>query len=333
MTVNYRTFVIANPAAGAGSVGEEWPLIERLLQANLPELDFAFTEGPGHATLLAREALRAGWEMIVSVGGDGTLNEVVNGFYESAEPEAHFTRESNGWITATDKKPKPINSDAVLGILPMGTGGDFRRTLGLMGGISENVEHLRGGHTRTVDIGQLGYIDHQGELASRFFINISCAGMSGLVDRLANSTWKGLGGTMTFILATVRAFLQWRNVEVEARLDDTTEIRDHLLDIIVANGQYFGGGMWIAPGAEVDNGAFQVVTMGNLTKSEQLKIFPAIYGGKHVGSPKVSRYRARRVAVRPVDSSDEVLIDADGEQPGRLPAVWTLRPKALKIKI
>ncbi len=332
-SINHRTFVIANPAAGAGTVGEDWPLIERLLRANLPELDFAFTEGPGHATLLTREALRAGWEMVVSVGGDGTLNEVLNGFFEDPEPDEHFQHQSDGWITKTDATPQPINPDAVLGVLPLGTGGDYRRSLGLMGGIAENIEHLRGRHTRTVDIGQLGYIDHQDELASRYFINISCAGMSGLVDRYANSTWKGLGGTMSFILATVRAFLHWQNVEVEVRLDDTTEVRDHLVDVIAAIGEYFGGGMWIAPGAELDDKAFQVVTMGDLSKTEMLKIFPQVYQGKHVGSRKVTRYRAHQVAVRPVDADREVLIDCDGEQPGKLPAMWKLHPAAVKIKI
>ena len=331
--LNHRTFVIANPAAGAGSVGDDWPLIERLLRANLPELDFAFTEGPGHATLLTREALRAGWEMIVCVGGDGTLNEVLNGFFETPDPSEHFQHEDNGWITYCGVDPTPVNPDAVLGILPLGTGGDYRRSLGLMGGIAENIEHLRGRHTRSIDIGQLGYLDHQGELASRFFINISCAGMSGLVDRYANSTWKGLGGTMSFVIATVRAFLHWQNAEVEVRLDDTTEIQGHFVDVIAALGEYFGGGMWIAPGADLDDGAFQVVTMGNLTKSEMLKIFPQIYQGKHVGSRKVSRYRAQQVAVRPVDDEREVLIDCDGEQPGRLPALWKLHPGAIQVKI
>ena len=333
MTVNYRTFVVANPAAGAGTVKEEWQLIERLLRANLPELDYAFTEGPGHASLLTREALRAGWEMVVAVGGDGTLNEVINGFFEPAEPQELFERQSDGWITTTDAEPQPISDDGVLGILPLGTGGDFRRTLGLMGGIAENVEHLRGRHTRTVDVGQLGYIDHQDELASRFFINISAAGMSGLVDSLVNSSWKGLGGTASFFLGTFRGFLKWRNVDIVVRLNDTEELRGPVVDVITANGEYFGGGMWIAPGAEVDNGVFQVVVLGDLSKTEQVKILPKIYGGKHLASPKVSRHRASQVAVRAVDADDTVLLDVDGEQPGRIPVTWVLRPQAVRVKI
>lgn len=330
--VNYRTFVIANPAAAAGAVEDDWPLIERLLRANLPELDYAFTQGPGHATLLAREALRADWEMIVSVGGDGTLNEVVNGFFESPRPQERFARDDD-WIVARDGTPEPINPDAVLGHLPHGTGGDFRRTLGLMGGISEAVQHLRGRHTRTIDVGEMGYIDHRGHLASRYFINIACAGISGLVDHYVNSSWKGLGGTTSFVLGTFRAFLKWHNAEVEIRLDETTEIRDRIVNLVAANGEYFGAGMWIAPGAEVDDGQFEVVMMGDMSKPEMCAILPRIYRGTHLGSTKVTRQRAQTIAARPVDTDRPVLLDADGEQPGKLPALWRLHPGAIQFKV
>ena len=332
-SINYRTFVIANPTAAAGSVREDWPLIERLLRANLPELDYAFTEGPGHATLLAREALRADWEMIVSVGGDGTLNEVVNGFFSAPKATDHFRHDDDGWLAARDAEPEPINPDAVLGHLPMGTGGDFRRTLGLMGGVAETVEQLRGRHTRTVDLGEIGYIDHRGRLASRYFINISAGGMSGLVDHYVNTSWKGFGGTTSFVVGTFRAFLQWQNAEMELRIDDTTEIRDRVLNIIAANGEYFGAGMWIAPGAEVDDGEFQVVLMGDLTKPEMVKIMPKLYSGKHLASPKVSRYRAKKISARPIDVDEPILLDVDGEQPGRMPAMWRLHPGAINFKL
>ncbi len=332
MSVNYRTFVIANPTAGAGSVGDDWQLIERLLRANLPELDFAFTEGPGHATLLAREALRNGWEMIVSVGGDGTLNEVVNGFFELPEAAEHFEHRQ-GWIQCRDAKPQPINPDAVLGLMPMGTGGDFRRSLGFMGGIAETVEHLRGLHTRTVDVGQLGYLDHRNQLCARYYINIASAGMSGLIDRYVNNSWKGWGGTTSFILGTLRAFVSWKNQDVEIRLDDTTEIRDEITNLVCANGQYFGGGMWIAPGAELDDGALQVVIIGNLSKPEMVKILPRFYGGRHLEARKVSRHRAKQVSARATDKKDIALLDVDGEQPGKLPATWVVHPGAIRIKI
>ncbi len=333
MPLNYRTFVIANPKAGAGAVEEEWGLIERLLRARIPEIDYAFTEGPGHATLLAREALRSGWEMIVAVGGDGTLNEVVNGFYDKPDIDALYTIDDHGWMTRQrDGAPQPINDNAVLGVLPLGTGGDFRRTIGLMGGHSESVEHLSGQHVREVDLGEVGFIDDDGNIATRYFINIASAGFSGAVDRVVNSSWKGLGGKSSFMLATARAFARYKNVEVELRLDDTVEIDGKMNNIVVANGEFFGGGMWIAPGAELDDGQFQVVLMGDLKRREILGLTFDIYQGKHLQNKKIFRRRASRVSARATDGA-VAMLDIDGEAPGRLPALWTNHHGALRLKL
>lgn len=333
MPLNYRTFVIANPKAGAGAVEEEWGLIERLLRARIPELDYAFTEGPGHATLLAREALRSGWEMIVAVGGDGTLNEVVNGFFDKPDVDELYAIDDHGWMTRQrDGAPQPINENAVLGVLPLGTGGDFRRTIGLMGGHSETVEHLSGQHVREVDLGEVGFIDDDGCIATRYFINIASAGFSGAVDRVANNSWKGLGGKTSFLVATARAFARYKNVEVELRLDDTVEIDGKMNNIVIANGEFFGGGMWIAPGAELDDGQFQVVLMGDLKRREIARLVFDIYQGKHLQNKKIFRRRASRVSARATDGG-VAMLDIDGEAPGRLPALWTNHHCALRLKL
>src|SRR5690554_2301656 len=236
-SAHLRTFVIANPTAGAGQVKEDWPLLERLLRANLPEMDFAFTEGPAHATLLAREALRTGWEMIVAIGGDGTLNEVANGFYERPDPATCYQLDDEGWVRRLDVGLKPVNPDAVLGLVPLGTGGDFRRSVGLMAGAPEAIERLRGRETRALDLGQVGFLDSRDNIATRYFLNIASGGISGLVDAMANGTWKGLGGRATFALATARAFARWKNIDVEVRLDDTSEFQARVLNLAVANGE------------------------------------------------------------------------------------------------
>jgi diacylglycerol kinase family enzyme len=332
--MNYRTFVIANPKAGAGAVEEDWPLIERLLRARLPEIDMAFTEGPGHATLLAREALRAGWEMVVAVGGDGTLNEVVNGFFEPPEPESRYTVTEDGWMQlAHDGPPEFIDEDAVLGVIPLGTGGDFKRSVGLMGGHRETIEHFSGRSVREIDVGQIGFIDKDDELACRYFVNIASAGFSGAVDEIANNSWKGLGGTPSFLLATARAFVKWKNIDIELLLDSTVEIEDCMQNIVVANGEFFGGGMWIAPGAELDDGEFQVVVMGDLSRREVLAIAPKIYRGQHFQNGKIYRRNASRISARVADSSREALLDVDGETPGRLPAIWHNHHRALRLKM
>ncbi len=330
--LNYRTFVVANPVAAAGRVRKEWDLIERLLSARLPELDAAFTEGPGHATVLTREALRAGWEMIVCVGGDGTLNEVVNGFFEKPDAEEVF-RQEGGWIRREKPtKLEPIDEEAVLGMVPIGTGGDFRRTVGLMGGIRETIEHLSGRTSRSIDVGELAYTNFDGDLESRLFVNIASAGFSGSVDQIANNTWKGLGAKGSFVLASIRAFLQWGNVDMDVLIGDTIERSGRNFNFVVANGEYFGGGMWVAPGAQIDDGEFQIVEMGDLSKVEMAWLLQTIYRGRHLEYPAVQRFSADHVAARPAEPDDEIRIDLDGETPGRLPAFWGIHQQALELK-
>ncbi|MFW5966400.1 MAG: diacylglycerol/lipid kinase family protein [Persicimonas sp.] len=333
MPLNYRTFVIANPKAGAGAVREEWDLLERLLRARLPELDFAFTEGPGHASLLAREALKNDWEMIVAVGGDGTINEVINGFYDSPEASSIYAIDDQGWVRRRRKEPpEPVKPQAVLGLLPLGTGGDFRRSLGLMGGHRETVEHLSGQETRTIDLGEVAFVDDEGCLTTRYFVNIASAGFSGAVDRIANDSWKGLGARPSFLWATARAFMRYKNVPIELRLDDTVEITDRMNNVVVANGEFFGGGMWIAPGASLDDGKFQVVIMGDLSRREAVGSAWGIYQGKHLKNKKIYRRRASRVSAR-VTGSRPALLDIDGEAPGRLPALWINHHRTLRLKV
>ena len=330
--LNYRTFVVANPTAAAGRVEEEWEHLERLMRAGLPELDAAFTEGPGHATVLTREALRAGWEMIVCVGGDGTLNEVVNGFYEARDPHEDYELE-DGWLRRKQKPPiEPINPEAVLGVMPLGTGGDFRRTIGFMGGKRETISHLSGQETREIDVGEIAYLDFEGNLARRYFLNIASAGFSGSVDEVANNMWKGLGGKGSFMLASARAFARWRNVEIDTLIGDTIERSGEVFNFVVANGEYFGGGMWVAPGAQLDDGMFQIVEMGDLSKMEMLWLVQTIYRGHHLEYPSVERFRADHVAARPSDPREIVRIDVDGEAPGRLPAYWSIHNRVLPLK-
>ncbi len=328
-----RTFVVANPTSGSSAVQREWGRVERRLKSALDEYNVAFTEGPGHATLLTREALRAGWEMVVAVGGDGTLNEVLNGFFEPIDAEQTYERR-DGWVIRKADTLTPINPDATLGIIPMGTGGDFRRTLGMMGSWSESVDRLHGDETRAIDFGQLGYVNHQGALEGRLFINIASAGLSGRVDERTNKSWKGLGGTVSFAQSSLLAFATWRNVQVDMRLDEVEEINQSLLNCVVANGQYFGGGMRIAPGADVADGVFQLVVQGDFNKLEALPQLLQVYSGRHLAASKVWNRNIRSLWVKPAQGTrDAVLLDVDGEQPGKLPACWDMHPQRLRLKI
>lgn len=332
MASNLRTFVIANPTSGAGSVEREWDVLERHLKSTLNEYDVAFTHGPGHATLLAREALRAGWEMIVAIGGDGTLNETINGFFEKPDPRALYQMQSNGWMTWKGEDPEMINPEAVLGVVPLGTGGDFRRTIGLMGGWKEAVNALKGDNHRVIDVCQAGFINHEGHIDTRYYLNIASGGIAGEVDALVNKMSKRLGGTASFALASARAFATWHNAELEMRLDEVEEIQERTLMFIAANGQFFGGGMWIAPGASLTDGQLEIVQLGDLGKREAIPTFAKFYSGTHLSSDKVWRRQARQISVRCTNRGRDVLLDIDGEQPGRLPAIFHVHAGKLRFK-
>lgn len=328
---SFRTFVIANPQSGAGSVKREWEPVERLLRAQIETLDIAFTEGPGHATLLAREALKAGWEMVVAVGGDGTLNEVANGFFEKTDTKENFTLE-DGFIRRKDKYlPTPINPDAVFGFVPMGTGGDFRRTVGAMGGVNETIKLLGGTNFRQIDLGHSVYVSERGPLEFRTFVNVASGGIGGLVDRMTNSMWKGLGGKLSFGLASSVTWFKYQNRPLTVRIDDLEELQDRFFNVVIANGEYFGGGMWVAPGAQLDDGKFQVVIFSDLPRKESATLIRKIYKAEHLGIEGVSRRNATTVAIRP-ESNSTLFLDLDGESPGQAPATFFMHPKAIRLK-
>ncbi len=323
-----KTFVIANPNAGNGKVKQEWNQIERLLRAKLPAMDWAFSEGPDHATLLSREAFRDGWDMVVAVGGDGTVNEVINGFYEKPNSEDYTFKD--GWIDGPAPSEKTIHKNPILGIIPIGTGGDFRRSVGLMGGIGDSIARLGNQNHKSCDLGKTTYIAHNGKVSSRYYANIASAGLAGDVDKVANNMWKGLGGKASFALASVWAWANWKNFKGEVIIDDVNQIEGNFQNVVVANGGYFGGGMWIAPGAELDSGFLETVLIGDLSRLEAVALMKKVYDGTHFDIKKIKKHRAKKVAVKGGGVSP-VLLDLDGEQPGRLPALFQVLESAIRV--
>jgi YegS/Rv2252/BmrU family lipid kinase len=252
--------------------------------------------------------------MVVAMGGDGTISEVVDGFFS----------DGGDW--------NAVRPEAVLGVLPFGTGGDFRKTIGAPKKLPDGARSLRGRGTRTIDVGRLFYTDSQGRPRVRHFINIASFGIGGLVDQLVNTTTKALGGTVSFGVATLRAMRRFSPQRARLRLDGGPAREVLLQNVAVANGQYFGGGMWIAPGAALDDGRFDVVTMGPLTGWDILLRMHRVYSGTHFDLPQISHARAARVEAEPVDPGEPILLDVDGETPGRLPATFQLLPGALRLK-
>jgi YegS/Rv2252/BmrU family lipid kinase len=296
------TVFLVNPASGNGSTGRRWPELARRASALGLEGDTLLSEHAGHLIELARGAVESGATLVVAVGGDGTLNEVVNGV---------------------------AGRDVDLASIPLGTGMDFGRTYRIPGKFEDAVRVAVGGDVRKIDAGRVRYRTWAGENAERWFANVSSVGMSGAVAQRANGMSKALGGKVTFFYALTRVFLEWQNTDVTVRLDDC-ERRGRMHDVIVANGVWHGGGMMLAPDAAPDDGQFDVVLIGDVSKVDFLTTAPKIYKGKHVDHPKVEVLRSARVEV---DAPVQLPIELEGEQVGTTPATFEVVPGALRVRV
>ena len=307
-----NTYVMVNPASANGKTGRRWPELASRLRGRLDDFVVGFTESPRHGVSLVREAVKSGARHIVSVGGDGTHNEAVNGLFDGADL---------------------IAPDVTLSVVPTGTGGDLRRSLGLPDDPVEAINFV-GERPVTVDLGRLEHTESDGQVGLEHFVNISSFGASGLVVNLVNNASKRLGGRVTFMLGVIRGTIQYRNQAMRITLDEGMEservFEGRYYNGVVANARYFGGGMMIAPDALMTDGLFDVVLLGDLSKLNVLRGTPALYSGRHLLQEGVDVYRARTVRAEPT-AGETVLIDLDGEQPGRLPARYSVVPGALRI--
>ena len=241
---------------------------------------------------------------MVAIGGDGTLNEVVNGLVRA-------------------------QADTQLATIPLGTGMDFVRTYGIPSDFDGAVRNAVAGTARAIDVGRVTYRQWGGAEAVRYVANVGSVGMSAAVAQRANGMSKVLGGKATFFYALVRVFLEWQNTPVTVELDDARrEARMH--DVIVANGQWHGGAMWLAPDAKPDDGLFDVVLIGDVTKRDFVTTAPKIYKGTYLAHPKVELLRSRTVAV---DAPERLPIELDGEQVGTTPARFEIVPRAVQVRV
>jgi YegS/Rv2252/BmrU family lipid kinase len=306
------TRAIVNPRSAGGRTGRRWADLERRLRDRLEGFDAVFTSAPGDATRLAAEAIDEGVEHLVAVGGDGTVNEVVNG------------------MMGPDGAKNP---QAALSLMMLGTGGDFRKSLGLRGDIDEYIDTIVDGEVRQVDLGRITMEGRDGEPCARWFDNIASFGFSGavvdVVNRATISKW--FGGKFAFRWASFRALLAHVNEPLLLRIDDDYETELPASIVAVCNGQYFGGGMWIAPDAEVDDGQFDIVMVSNMSTMDFIRHGSTIYAGKHLALPNVTVRRGRKLVASAPPGAVRVL-DVDGEAPGRLPATFEIHPGALRIR-
>lgn len=299
--------IIINPASANGRTGDNW----EQMRSHLHKLDLQFDEqmttAAGDATRMTRQAILDGYTTVVSVGGDGTLNETLNGFFDQ------------GTL---------INPQARLGVICCGTGGDFVRTAGIPKDFHEAAATLLRGKTRKLDVGQITFVTHGGEKATRYFLNIAGFGLDGEVVYRVNNTSKAMGGFLSFLWGTFTGLLAYRSLPIKLEIDGEVCYEGMMTVVAVANGQYFGGGMQIAPMARLNSGRFAIVLIDSMSKGKFLTSLPTIYSGTHINNPHAHVFMGTRVRAT---STQKVLVEVDGEQPGYLDAELSLIPQCLPV--
>lgn len=307
--------VIVNPKSAAGSTASHWAEIASDFRAHFGAFQVAFTKRQGDGNLLAKRGVESGRTFIIACGGDGTINEIANGILETG-------------------------ADCELGILPSGTGGDFRRSLGIPTSAREAAKALRDGETKKIDVGRVTFQNFQNETVRRYFLNVSSFGLSAaIIERVKTSgklDWiplAALRGKTSFALSTLQEVLGLDFTTVRVRFDEREEKSLNTMNFCVANARYFGGGMKIAPEAKLDDGFFDVVNIGDIKTAKILLNAYTLYRGTHLSLKEVKAKLAKRVEVSPADAKQEIFLEIDGELPGKLPAVFEVVPQALKVRV
>ena len=302
--------MIVNPLSAGGATGRRWELIRAAISAHFREFKYVFTEGPRQATLIARELLRDGADLLIGVGGDGTLSEIGNGFYH----------EEQGAL---------INPEANLGVIPSGTGSDFARSLRIPRDLRGSIEIIKSRAIKKIDIGRVSFQGEGGNLETRYFMNVGDFGLGAdVIRRLARIPQKRRG-PLTYYGGLLAALCSMRSYEVEIECDPAERIKGRFVIGALANGSIFGCGMQIAPGALLDDGFFDLVLVEEIGAWEVLRNTPRLYRGTIAKHPRVSVRRVRRALI---NSSGDACLELDGEAVGRLPASFQIIPAALRLR-
>jgi diacylglycerol kinase (ATP) len=304
-----KTHVIFNPASAGGRTARRQRQIFNAIESRFGKAySVCVTRGPLQATESVRLAVSRGVELIIAVGGDGTIQEVVNGFF------------SNG---------QQMNPSCVLGIVNSGTGQGLAQSLGLPSGIERQVDIICDGKPHAIDVGRIGYSNLTGNARERHFINECQLGLGASVVKGVESTHKRLGGLLAFGTSTLVNALRSRPQPLVIRLDNTFEITQSLLGLAIMNGAHTGGGMNLVPQAKVDDGFLDVLLIHEQSIGDRVRNFPKIYSGRHVGSEGFSCFQAAEIAV---STAGKVPLAADGEVLGSTPCRVDVLPRALLVK-
>jgi diacylglycerol kinase (ATP) len=312
--VSTKTRVIVNPMSAHGATGRRWSEIESLLRTTLGEFEVQRTLGRRDAERIAVEAVHDGAQRIVVAGGDGTASEVVSGLLHAG-----------------------LADEVQVGLLPLGTGRDLPRTLGIASDLPRAVESLGIGSTRQIDAMRVTYRDAAGAERSAYSMNVTSFGLSGLTVELVGNALSPvtssfpLAGSLAFLVGAIGAIIRHRCEHLCIRADGVKVCDEPFVLAALANGRYFGGGMQIAPDASPDDGMLDLVIVREMSKARLIASLPSLYRGTHVANPAVSVHRVTRVEAVPRSDAQRIPIDVDGEGLGTLPLRAEVVPRAVTI--
>jgi len=304
-----KVHVIVNPYSARGKTQYRWENIKTVIRHYFSEFKYIFTEKPNQATEIARELLTDGFDLIIGIGGDGTLNEITNGFFSG-------------------KSKQVINEEASLGIIPSGTGSDFIRYLKIPRDFKKSVELIKNSKRKKIDVGKITFPGTGRE--QKFFINIADFGLGADVIKTLSEVPESKRGPLSYYTGLLSTLKSYQSKNVRIVIDDKQEISGKFLIGAVANGGIFGGGMMIAPNAEVNDGYFDLVLVKDMKKLEIIRNTPHLYRGTIVHNPKVEVYRAKRIEVT---SPDDTHLEFDGELGGKIPARFEIIERVINFRI
>lgn len=302
---------IVNPASANGNTKEKWREYLPQIEKALGKIDYKMTEAPKHAIELTRKALADGFKTIIAVGGDGTMNEVANGFF--------------------NHDGTPVSTDARLAVFSQGTGCDYIKTLEHQKGLEDVLEVLLRNEEKVLDSGWVIASDTEKE--RRFFLNIADSGIGGATSLRVNQNSKVLKGFISFMISALFTLLTYKDKKAKVYLDGELIVDGLINSVIVANGRYFGGGMKVAPEALMDDGILDVVIFHHMTRPVLLKSFPAIYKGDHIKNPHCSFHRGKHIMVETQGVENDMITELDGEQIGFTSAEFGIIPAGIKVLV
>jgi diacylglycerol kinase (ATP) len=308
--------LIVNPACGARSAARGLSRVLDMVEQVLGDVVIRYTAHRGHARELAFEGAREGYPLIVAVGGDGTFSEVANGVLAASAA--------------------PATGPAV-GLINVGTGGDFRRSLGIDEGFENCIAALASGRERVIDVGQASFRGQDGGLLEHYFMNVLSAGLGGWVDRYIDTMPAFLGGRIGYYLAALRAVIVSKEQPLLARIAWQDEWREEIIPaylVAICNGRWFGGGMDVAPMALPDDGRLEVVTITAPNKPYLADRVRGVYTGRHLDEPTVHHFPCQHIELRLDDEAAErhFPLDVDGEALGSLPLAVQVAPRRLRVR-